>query len=433
MIKAQALNKIIADKDIDTFLRANIDESYFSGYKDEYAFILSHYKKYGNVPDIETFLQRFSDFEVVEVHEGTPFLIDALREEKEFADLMPILQDVATIAETNATLAKERAKQLINALPQIARDVGTDIIQNAHHRFDEYQKKQESQTDWYFSSGFPELDILTGGIQRTEELILIFARTNQGKSWIAEKMATTVWEQGYNVGFFSPEMTANSVGYRFDTLFAHFSNYHLVHGTKNHPHETKYAEYIKTLPTSKKASFIVATPSDFDRKPTVSRLRNWIKDMNLSLVVIDGISYLHDERQKRGDNTTTSLTNIAEDLMSLSIELNVPIIIVAQANREAAGEDKTSAPTLETVRNSDGLAHNASKVFSMRNKKNQLELSIEKQRTGPVGNKLLYNWDIDTGMFTYIPSDKAGLPKDVMNEALDKVKDEYKKDVCEVF
>ena len=91
--------------------------------------------------------------------------------------------------------------------------------------------------------------------------------------------------------------------------------------------------------------------------------------------------------------------------MSLSIEMGIPIVVVAQANRGAVpnGEEDDGAPELETIRDSDGIAFNASKVISMRQLKNHvLRLEVKKQRFGMVGAKLDYTWDINTGEFTYL-------------------------------
>ena len=118
--------------------------------------------------------------------------------------------------------------------------------------------------------------------------------------------------------------------------------------------------------------------------------------------------------------------------MALSVEMNVPIIAVVQANREAAGEDNEGTPNLETIRSSDGIAHNASKVIAIRQKNDTLEMSIKKSRTGTVGNTLLYNWDINYGKFTYIPSRKSGLPQDIDEFNAQANKDKYT-DVGEVF
>ena len=152
---------------------------------------------------------------------------------------------------------------------------------------------------------------------------------------------------------------------------------------------------------------MVATPADFARKITVSKLRNFVKEYKLDLLAVDGIKYLTDERSQRGDNLTMALTNISEDLMELSLELAIPIVVVGQANRSGVAQNEDSgAPELESARDSDGMAANASKVLSIRQKQdNVLEIAVKKNRFGRVGGRLLYHWSINTGEFTCIPSD----------------------------
>ena len=63
-----------------------------------------------------------------------------------------------------------------------------------------------------------------------EELVVLFARIGQGKSWVLNKMLSHSWQIGYNVGLISPEMSATKIGYRFDTLVQHVANGSLIHG-----------------------------------------------------------------------------------------------------------------------------------------------------------------------------------------------------------
>lgn len=203
-------------------------------------------------------------------------------------------------------------------------------------------------------------------------------------------------------------MSASSIGFRFDTLFHNVSNKSLMWG-KGDSNDNEYKDYIDDL-KSHTNKFVVATPKDFGRRITVSKLRNWVRQYKLDMLAIDGITYISDERGSNRDNKTTTLTNISEDLMELSVELGIPILVVVQSNRTgvAEGEDD-GTPELESIRDSDGIAHNASKVLSIRQKKNGvLEIGVKKQRNGPVGGRLNYTWDIDTGNFTYIPSNDDG-------------------------
>ena len=92
-------------------------------------------------------------------------------------------------------------------------------------------------------TGFPELDEHIGGLALGEEFVVIVARTNQGKSWILLKMATHICNIGHNVGYISPEMSYNAIGYRYDTLSAHFSNSDLFRGKEI----SNYKEHIDNL------------------------------------------------------------------------------------------------------------------------------------------------------------------------------------------
>lgn len=417
MIQLQVLSKIIQSGNFDIVDENMLNESYFPGYEEEFNFIQNHVKEYGNVPDKATFLGKFPEIELVEVTETDRYLVSALREENLYYRAVPIIQNSAKLFQADSNEAVEYLMNAIKTLQPNYDLGGTNIIADAKERYDQYIERKDHQEDWYFTSGFEELDDLIHGIQREEELFVIFARTNQGKSWVLEKMCTHVWELGFNVGYISPEMSASSVGYRFDTLFRNFSNKALMWGKEE---VSDYEDYVNSL-AENEHKFIVSTPHDFNKKITVTKLKNWIMQYKLDAIFIDGITYLTDERFKRGDTKTTILTNISEDLMSLSMELHVPVLVVVQANRTGVvDKDAEGTPDLESIRDSDGISHNASKVLSIRQKDNVLEMGIKKQRFGAVGGKLLYAWDIDTGKFEHIPSyDDAERPEKTESKVVD--------------
>lgn len=433
MVSLQIISKILATKDISILDDNLLTKDYFVGYENEYDFLTNHYKEYGTVPDKATFLSKFPDVELVEVGESDNYLIDTIREEYLYYKSVPIVQKIAELLKSDANVAAEYMLQAIKELEPNYRLSGTDIIADAKDRYDQFVERKEHQENWFFTSGFEELDELIHGIQREEEYFVIFARTNQGKSWVLEKICTHVWQIGFNVGYISPEMGASSIGYRFDTLYKNFSNRGLMWG-KDTIETDEYQHYIEEL-QSHKNKFIVATPNDFTRKITVSKLRNWIKQYQLDLVAVDGITYMTDERYQRGDNKTTQLTHISEDLMSLSMEMKVPILIVVQANRGGvAQDDNAGAPELDTIRDSDGIAQNASKVLSIRQTKDSiLKLEVKKQRFGAVGGKLNYQWDIDTGDFVFIPSYDDAESDESTEKKVREVRKRFSNDKEDVF
>lgn len=425
MIALQVISKVLATKDYSLIENNLLTQDYFVGYEDEYQYIKDHVDKYGTVPDKATFLSKF-DLDLVDVEESDKYLIDTIREEYLYYKSVPIIQKAAELLKEDANAYLEYMVTAMKELQPQYEVGGVDIVSDASLRYEQFVERKNHQEDWFFTCGFEELDDIIHGIQRGEELIVIFARINQGKSWVLEKMCVHVWQLGFDIGYLSPEMGANSIGYRFDTLHNNFSNRGLMWG-KDDVNDGDYKAYIDEL-KERKNKFLVATPKDFGNDVTVSKLRNWAKQFKLHMIAIDGITYMTDERYKRGDTKTTSLTNISEDLMSLSIELGIPILIVVQANRGGVAlEEDDGAPDLDKIKDSDGMAANATKVLSLRQlKDNILRIEIKKQRFGAVGGKLNYAWDINTGTFTFVPSYDDAEPRKKTERKTREVKKQFK-------
>jgi replicative DNA helicase len=422
MVELQILSKVLKEGNASILTLNGITEDYFITYPDEYAFIMNHLREYGNVPDKETFLSKFPNFTIVDVTESDRYLIEAFNEEHLYSLMVPIINKLADIIQTDSRAAAEYLQSQLPYLMQNNVVLGVDIISRAKERFREWQERKENKDKFCIPTGFKELDEIIGGWQRGEEFAVIFARTGQGKSWILIKTLEHAWKMGKRVGLIEPEMSATKTGYRFDTLYGNVSHSALIRGED----EPNYEKYIENL-TKNEIPFFVASPKEFRRNITVSKLRAFVESNRLDILGIDGISYLADERKQKGDNRTTSLTNISEDLIDLSIQLGIPIIVVCQSNREGVKED--DAPDLENIRDSDGIAYNASIVIAVRQKGPGIELSIRKNRNGKSGDKLIYLWDIDKGVFKYIPNEEEERDN---SEDIKRVKEDFQ-DGSEVF
>lgn len=423
MVELQIINKVLKDKDTSLLDSNDITRDYFNQYQEEYDYIMAHKQEYGNVPDLETFIAKFQDFDVVNVSESTEYLINTFREEYLYSQSVPVLTKMAELLQTDAYEAVDYLKSKIPELKIEGVTKGVDIIAKAQDRYDEWKETKENQDTHFIGSGFEEIDNDLGGWHKGEELVVLFARTGQGKSWVLIKMLEHAWKV-YNarIGLVEPEMSPNKTGYRFDTIHQHISSQALYRGDDIQG----YDKYIKRL-VDNDTPFYVAHPSHFQKKVTVSKLRSWCESCKLDILAIDGISYLQDERGKRGDNKTTQLTNISEDLMQLSIDLKIPVLVVVQSNREGTINEDLQ---LENIRDSDGIAYNASIVLSIQQKEEGLQIQDVKARNAKVGIKWVYMWDTDKGIFDYIPQPDKGEEDEEKAEDLrrryhDKEEEEY--------
>lgn len=427
MIQLQVLNYIINNKD-DGFL-TKWGKKYFFNYEKEYEYISDHYKQHKAIPDITSVLDHFPDFTPITVTESVTYLEQRLYEEYVYNEAVNIINSSADGFAKDAVKTKEEILAKLQQIAPPTRSYGVDIIKSAPTRYDTLIDRQVHREEHIFSTNMKELDIiLNGGLRRGEEFVVIYARTNNAKTWIAEKLAVEVWAgekdakgnpipgKGHNVGFFSPEMSAEEIGYRFDTLFKNFDN-HGITGSDSTFKSDTYKSYVNTLAKKDRPLFNVVTPLDFpDKRVTVTELRKWVEALKLEMIVIDGLQYLTNERAGRGKNSVENLTEISEDLMLLSMELKIPIVAVMQANRvgarDSGGEVSTESPELDTIRGSDGVSHNASRAISVYKAKSIIKLYLSKNRYGEKGQHLFYDYDINTGKFTYTANPKDGIDLD---------------------
>lgn len=400
MISLQILNKILSTQDTSILNRYALTEEYFPGYEKEYNFIINHVDNYGKVPDKATFIDNFQEFELIDVGESDEYLVDKIREEHLYFKSVEVVQEVADRLKVDADDAVNYLLQQMDTLKPSQMVTGVDIISNAKDRLETYKTKKNEDSPFYIPTGFIELDKLLGGWAKGEEFVVLFARTGMGKSWVLVTSMAMANAYGYRVGYISPEMSPDKIGYRFDTVTKKFSNKALVRGND----VDGYEEYINEL-SKRQTPFLVATPKHFQKNITVGKLRSFCINNKLDILAIDGITYLRDERRQRGDSKTVMLTNISEDLMSLSVELGIPILTVVQSNREGVKADgEQGVPELENIRDSDGIAFNATKVISLKQDSGCLQMSIKKHRDGEMGGILNYTWNIDTGEFRFLPS-----------------------------
>lgn len=424
MVSLQTLCKVINTKDYGIIEKNALDKTFFTPYEKEFEFIRNHYETFGNVPDAQTFIEAFPDFQLFEVTETDEYLIRRLKEEHLYSIALGIVERGADIMRGNSY---DAVNYLQSALDGINGEIGiktVDIIHDASSRLEDYEKRLNGeQQDFYIPSGFPEMDNRIHGWSRGEEFVVLFARTNQGKSWILTRFMMSAWHSGFNVGFVSPEMSANKIGYRFDTLFGHFDNTGLLWGNN----VGNYRGYLDNLKNSP-AKFCVSTPDDFGGNVTVQKLKTFVKNNNIEILGIDGISYIQDERKTRNDNKQAELTHISEDLFQLSKQLGIPVFVVVQANRDGVKQNGGNLE-LENIRDADGISYNASKVIAIRQRVDEetIELIIKKNRDGRVGDKFLYQWIPNVGRFEYIPAEDDGNNDEDREERIVELKESFKR------
>lgn len=398
MVEEQIINYIIDTKDTSLIILNRLDDSFFPAHKSEWDYILNHFTTYGSIPDKESFLASFPDFDLIKVTEPIQYLIDEIYKEKQNNQL------AATFNKVRKLLIENKTGEALGVYKKAYEDLtcgvalsSVDILKDTS-RYDAYIERLQSFDKYYVRTGLPELDAIIGGWDREEELATIVARTNVGKSWLLLKFAVAAAEQGLNVGIYSGEMSERKVGYRIDTLIQHISNGALVHGSSNV--QADYKTYIDNLPNRFRGSIKVLTPKMINGAAGVSALRAFIEKDKLDILFIDQHSLLEDDRKAR--NPVERASNISKDLKNLQVLKRIPIISVSQQNRASTDEGVGT----EHVAQSDRIAQDSTIIlFFERHKddKTLLDIELVKSRDSVNDKKLTYRVDFNKGEFIYIP------------------------------
>ena len=398
MIQLQFLNYVLNSKDSSLIILNNLNEGHFSDYKGEFAYIKRHLDKYGNIPDLESFLSSFQEFEVIKVNETPQYLIEELFTDYKTRKLAEVFNKVRTLlmagkVDDATRLYQEEAENFYVGVSLQSVDILKDTT-----RYDAYLERTKDFNKYYISTGFRELDQIIGGWDRQEELATIVARTNYGKSWILLKCAAAAAKQGLKVGIYSGEMSERKVGYRIDTLVGHIPNGSLIHG--NISIQTEYEQFIKQLPTMFTGSLKVLTPNMINGPADVNALRLFIEKEGLDILFVDQLSLLEDYRH--GKTPVEKAANISKDLKNLQVLKRVPIISVSQQNRsknDGGGVDTTQ------IAQSDRIGQDSTCIIFLEKDEDIIKLNLVKSRDSANGKVLSYLVDFNKGDFTFIPEE----------------------------
>lgn len=415
-IEIQIISKLLTSEDeYELDLLCSYDETYYSIYKDQIHFIFEHQQKFGNIPDVFTFQAEFPDIVLVSVNESIEYLETSLKKNKQLIILRETFNKLKDLGSADVGEAWTYLSNQCEEASKLDRIAPMDIIHQAEERSNkvlEYSKQTRIPT------GFPEIDkIMYGGLSTIEELLILIARTNAGKSWVCTKMMESAQRNGFNVAYYSPEMQSAYLATRFDTWRGHFQNSELFKGN----YSEAYIDYIRNLPKDDASAYVIED-KDLPDGVSVKRLEPFIKKNNVKLLMIDGLSYMMDDQNYSSDYD--KYKHIAADLFKLSKKYGCAVVVVMQANRATSESRDDKGEPFPTLYNSEGSDHPGricTQAFSIRQifDRHVLDIRLEKSRMANNQKPIFsYAVDFNTGNMQYLPDgDESSVNMNVSSSA----------------
>lgn len=242
-------------------------------------------------------------------------------------------------------------------------------------------------------TGFYDLDKRTTGFHGNE-LIIIAGRPGMGKSALAINMATNMAvNYKKSVALFNLEMGSTQIVNRMLSSVGQINSQKLRTGKLDHTDWKKYNETLSLLADTK--FYIDDTPGI-----TVSEIRSKCRrlknsDKGLDCIIIDYLQLISSSNKYSGQRTN-EVSEISRDLKKLAMELEVPVIALAQLSRGVEQrEDKR--PLMSDLKESGSIEQDADIVMFLycddyykfkskdRPQLSPTELIISKHRSGGTG------------------------------------------------
>jgi replicative DNA helicase len=296
--------------------------------------------------------------------------VDALLDEIE--------RDVLRISEERAETSSRTIKELVH---------------KAINTIEEFHQRQGMLTG--VGTGFTDLDKMTSGLHGGE-MIVIAARPSMGKTSLAMNIAEHVAiELHLPVGVFSLEMTAESLVLR---MLCSRSRVNLRNIREGFLAERDFPKLTGAAGKLASAPLFIDDSSGLSILQLRAKARRMYQQFGIKLFVIDYLQLLN-STSRRAENRQQEIADISNGIKALAKELNVPVIVLSQLNRELE-KDKSRKPRLSDLRESGAIEQDADLV-ALLYKPNSgdeedgggqeqdaapVNLYIAKQRNGPTGD-----------------------------------------------
>ena len=227
-----------------------------------------------------------------------------------------------------------------------------EIVAEIEERF-----TNKSDTPWGIPTGFLPLDNALGGL-REGSVYVIAGRPGQGKTAMALSIARNILISGSPVAMFSLEMTKKELTMRLMAAHGDLNMMEVYRGilTEKEFHKLSKSVEVKMLPLH------CNDRSDLNINILRSEARRYVQNFGCRVIIIDYLQLLEGTKEAKRMGKYEEVSEISRNLKTMANELKVPIIALAQLNRELE-KGARRKPQLSDLRGSGSIEQDADCVM----------------------------------------------------------------------
>jgi replicative DNA helicase len=264
------------------------------------------------------------------------------------------MQQAVAEAEDVDVFADDAESRMFELRKFKEQDKGNARLESFSRIIDLLQAAHEGTGVIGLPTGYEDLDKILCGL-RSGALYTLAARPGMGKSTLAMNIAETLSVKGQvPVAFFSLEMSADELNQR---MLGSYSSINLQRFI-NHDYDKEervrlLKEMAKKIPTLNAAPIHICPRTDITISQLRAEARRYVKNYGAKLVIVDYLQLVAGSKGSRG-NRVAEVGEISRGLKKMALELDVPVIALAQLNR-AIEQDGNRVPRLSDLRESGSI------------------------------------------------------------------------------
>ncbi|GCE26977.1 replicative DNA helicase [Dictyobacter alpinus] len=299
--------------------------------------------------------------------------------------------------EGDASIALDKAEKLIFGISQrhARADFSSlsELLGDYMTKLDQLHERRGTVVG--VPTGFSDLDRLTGGLQKSD-LIILAARPAVGKTSLCLSLAhNAAVKYKKSIAIFSLEMSKEQLVQRLLSMDAAIDQQRLRTGWIE---DDEWERIVFAMGTLAEANIWLDDTAGISTMEMRSKARRLQAEHGIDMIIVDYLQLMQSSAGKRNDNRVQEISEISRNLKGLARELDVPVMALAQLSR-AVESRQSKVPQLSDLRESGSIEQDADLVmFIYRDdvynpdseRKNIADIIVAKHRNGPVGEVSLY-------------------------------------------
>lgn len=346
------LSKLAWTGRVQTAIGDGIHELHFADpeLREIFAFMAEHSRTYRQAPSFLTLREKFPNHNFEICDESIDYLKEQFLSLVKWRAGVQAVRDLAKVLDSPEEsrnideLFLLKSRELANLVPSVRMSKFSDI----DRRISEYEAG-DPNANKTIKMGIPQFDGLTQGIQ-PHDYVTIAGWSGTGKSTLAQWILFNAWMQNKTPMYISLEMEANALLRKLDTMLTNFRYDSLKSRTLT---EAELSLWKKKAKQVKEKDCDIHILDDV-RGCTVERVHAELVRYRPDILCIDYVSLM--DMGEGSAKMWEKVTRTTNGLKQVARTLKIPIIGIAQTNRESAKagpESENIAFSVSIIQDSD--------------------------------------------------------------------------------